>query len=104
MVKRVCTGKPFGGSKSGIVVQVVLTWVDGGWTLKDLLNQTSMSSIEEEESEDLREDSYFTLAGLPRWLKTFLAIRHLGANLVHPWVKAMDIVGLSWPACLSNIA
>ena len=71
--------------------------------LWELLNPANMSSEEETEFEDLGENSLRSLASVNKLVKKLLNCKVLGVDEIRPeMLKALDIVGLAWLACLFN--
>ncbi|MEL7181936.1 MAG: reverse transcriptase family protein, partial [Pseudomonadota bacterium] len=72
---------------------------------EDLLNPTNMSSVEDAEPVDLEVDSSITGAEVAEVVKKLHSGRAPGVDEIRPdFLKALDVVGLSWLTRLCNIA
>ena len=91
-----------GGELLTLTGDIVGQWKEH---FEDLLNPTGMSSLEEAELHDSGEVSPISLAEVSEVVKKLLSGKALGVYENHPeMLKALDIVGLSWLACLFSVA
>uniref|UniRef100_A0A8C9TUR8 Reverse transcriptase domain-containing protein n=1 Tax=Scleropages formosus TaxID=113540 RepID=A0A8C9TUR8_SCLFO len=72
---------------------------------EDLLNPSDTPSVEEAEAGDSEGDLSITLAEVAEVVKKLLGGKAPGVDEIRPeFLKSLDVVGLSWLACLCSIA
>uniref|UniRef100_A0A8C4S0K5 Reverse transcriptase domain-containing protein n=1 Tax=Erpetoichthys calabaricus TaxID=27687 RepID=A0A8C4S0K5_ERPCA len=109
-VRRLRRGKQYSVNTvyGGDGALLTLTWdVVGRWGeyFQDLLNPTNMPSNEEAEPGDSEVGSPISGTEVTEVVKKLVGGRALGVDEIRPeFLKALDVVGLSWLTCLCNIA
>ncbi|XP_025766010.1 uncharacterized protein LOC112847802 [Oreochromis niloticus] len=97
-----CTVYSAGGVLLTSTEKIVWWWKQ---YFEDFLNPTGTSSVEKAESGDEGDDQPISAGEVTEAVKQLLGGRAPGVDEVRPeFLKALDVVGLSWLTCLYNVA